>query len=166
MESVDNPDLKSGARNRVGVQIPPPPPGGESMNNKMCGNCMKYHSGCEESGYKLTDPACESYVPAKWMDVPEAKADKMKPHPSYVPAEIIKAVMRIREYGTAKYGSPDNWRQVSLERYHDAFLRHVLAMWNDPYSVDDESGFLHLEHVCCNAAFMLELMKEEREQKG
>ena len=139
--------------------------GMSEMSNKMCGNCRKYHSGCEETGYRLTDDSCDSYVPSKGSEEPEAKADQMKPHPTYVPVEIINAVMRIREYGTQKYHDPNNWRKVSLERYHDAFLRHVLAMWNDPYSVDDESGFLHLEHVCCNAAFMLELMKEEGEEK-
>lgn len=135
---------------------------------RICGNCYKYHAGCEQSGYRTTDSACESFVPMNFTntktEAPVAKSDGGKPHPTYVPVEIINAVMRIREYGTQKYGSPDNWRKVSLERYHDAFLRHVLAMWNDPYSVDDESGFLHLEHVCCNAAFMLELMKEEREK--
>ena len=36
-------------------------------------------------------------------------------------------------------------------------LRHVLACWNDPYSVDPESGLLHLEHIACNVAFMLAL---------
>ena len=85
----------------------------------------------------------------------EAKADKGKPHPSYVPVEIINAVMAVREYGTKKYGAPDNWKQVSAERYHDALLRHVLACWNNPYSVDPESGLLHLEHIACNVAFLL-----------
>ena len=41
-----------------------------------------------------------------------AKSDGGKPHPSYVPVEIIEAVMRVREYGTAKYGDPDNWTIV------------------------------------------------------
>ena len=90
----------------------------------------------------------------------EAKRDVGKPHPSYVPVELIKEVMAIREMGTAKYGSPDNWKKVSIERYHDAMLRHVLACWEDPFSVDDESGMLHLSHIACNVAFMLALHKE------
>jgi hypothetical protein len=90
----------------------------------------------------------------------EAKRDVGKPHPSYVPVELIKEVMAIREMGTAKYGSPDNWKKVSIERYHDAMLRHVLACWEDPFSVDDESGLLHLSHIACNVAFMLALHKE------
>ena len=87
----------------------------------------------------------------------EAKADGGKPHPSWVPPEIISAVMRVREYGTKKYGDPNNWRNVTADRYHDAMLRHVLACWVDPYAVDPESGLLHLEHIACNVAFLLEL---------
>lgn len=93
----------------------------------------------------------------------EAKADGGKPHPSYVPVEIIRAVMRVREYGTAKYGDPENWKAVSAERYHDAMLRHVLACWNDPYAVDPESGLLHLEHIACNIAFLLAIPRRAQD---
>lgn len=94
---------------------------------------------------------------------PGAKNDGGKPHPSYVPVEIIEAVMQVREYGTAKYGNPDNWRAVEPERYHDAMLRHVLACWNNPWAEDPESGLLHLEHIACNVAFLLALRKEVKE---
>ena len=90
----------------------------------------------------------------------QAKADQGKPHPSYCPVELIKGVVAVREHGTARYGDPDNWKQVEPERYHEALLRHVLAIWEDPYAVDPESGLLHLEHICCNAAFLLEMHKE------
>lgn len=90
-----------------------------------------------------------------------AKADTGKPHPSYVPVEIIEAVMRVREYGNAKYHDPDNWRTVEPERYHEAMLRHILRAWTDPYAVDLESGLMHIEHAACNIAFLLALKKEE-----
>ena len=32
-----------------------------------------------------------------------------------------------------------------------------------PYAVDPESGLLHLEHICCNAAFLLEMRKTPEE---
>ena len=87
-----------------------------------------------------------------------AKYDSEKPHPSYVPVEIIEGVMRVREYGHAKYGDQaDHWDQVEAKRYHQAMLRHVLACWNDPYSLDPESGLLHLEHIATNIAFLLAL---------
>ena len=97
------------------------------------------------------------------MDKPDqqAKADQGKPHPSYVPVALIEGVMAVREAGTKKYGDPDNWKQVEPERYHQAMLRHILAAWNDPYKVEPESGLLHIQHVACNIAFLLEMKKEE-----
>ena len=90
----------------------------------------------------------------------QPKADQGKPHPSLVPVALIEGVMAVREAGTKKYGDPDNWKQVEPERYWQALLRHTLAIWKDPYAVDPESGLLHLEHICCNAAFLLEMYKE------
>ena len=90
----------------------------------------------------------------------EAKDDRGKLRLSLVPPEIIKAVARVREYGTEKYHDPDNWRNVDAERYLTALLRHTLAVWNDPYKVDPESGLLHLEHIACNVAFLLQFHAE------
>ena len=42
----------------------------------------------------------------------QPKADKGKPHPSWVPVALIEGVMAVREVGTKKYGDPDNWKQV------------------------------------------------------
>lgn len=94
----------------------------------------------------------------------EAKADQGKPHPSYVPVEIIEAVMKVREFGTIKYKTPDNWKTVEPERYHDALLRHILRVWNDPWAVDMESGLLHLELAACNIAFLLAMKPKEEEK--
>ena len=91
----------------------------------------------------------------------QAKADQGKPHPSYVPVALIEGVMAVREYGNQKYHDPDNWKQVEPERYHQAMLRHILAAWNDPYKIDPESGLLHIQHVACNIAFLLEFYKED-----
>lgn len=97
------------------------------------------------------------------MDKPDqqAKADRGKPHPSYVPVALIEGVMAVREYGNQKYHDPDNWKQVEPERYHQAMLRHILAAWNDPYKIDPESGLPHIAHVATNIGFLLE-MKEEK----
>lgn len=91
----------------------------------------------------------------------KAKADAGKPKVSLVPMQIIFDIARIREYGVEKYGEEENWKSVSLERYHDAFLRHVLACADDLEKKDRESGLPHLHHAACNLAFILELMKEE-----
>lgn len=90
----------------------------------------------------------------------QAKADQGKPHPSYCPVELIKGVVAVREHGTAKYGDPENWRKVSADRYHEAILRHVLEIWEDPFAVDPDSGLYHLQHIATNIAFLLRMRKE------
>ena len=95
-------------------------------------------------------------------DEQEAKADSGKPRPSLVPPALIDGVMRIREFGTARYGDPNNWRNVDAERYHNALLRHILAMWEDWKAVDPDSGMPHLWHAACNIAFLMQYMEDEK----
>ena len=80
---------------------------------------------------------------------------------SLVPVSIIEAIRETRLYGYRKYGDTDNWKTVELERYHEALLRHTLAIWGDVRARDEESGLLHLSHMAVNIAFILELMKDE-----
>ena len=93
------------------------------------------------------------------MNKQEAKADAGKPRLALVPPAIIEAVGRVRTYGTEKYGTPENWRQVEPERYRDALMRHLCAYLRDHHACDEESGLPHLEHVACNVAFLLEMEK-------
>ena len=90
-----------------------------------------------------------------------AKADSGKPILSYVPKEIIFEIEKVRKFGVEKYKDPDNWKKVEMERYHEALLRHTLAIWNDINARDAESGLLHLSHIATNVAFLLEMMKEK-----
>lgn len=90
----------------------------------------------------------------------EAKADAGKPTLTLVPRQIIYSIERVRKYGVEKYHDPDNWRRVDADRYWGALIRHVLAAWYNYRAVDAESGLMHLEHIACNAAFILELIKE------
>ena len=68
------------------------------------------------------------------------KSDAGKPRLSLVPTEIINCISRVREFGVKKYPDPDSWRRVSVDRYHDALFRHVIAYIENPSSVDAESG--------------------------
>ena len=102
----------------------------------------------------------ESVKKAKGNDQ-EAKADDGKPILSLVPKQIIYEIEKTRSYGVKKYKDPDNWKRVELERYHQALLRHTLAVWDDIHARDKESGLLHLSHIATNVAFMLELMKDK-----
>ena len=86
----------------------------------------------------------------------EAKADQGKVRPTLVPASLVWAVAKIREYGCAKYGSPDNWKKVEPQRYRDALYRHLLAYFSGEQN-DPESGLPHLHHAACNIAFLIEL---------
>lgn len=96
------------------------------------------------------------------MNNQEVKADYGKPKCSLVPSEIVRCIARIREYGTAKYKDPENWKNVEVERYRDAMYRHMLSYIDDPNGLDEESGFPHLWHIACNVAFLCELEKGDK----
>lgn len=87
----------------------------------------------------------------------EAKADSGKPRLTLVPPRIIWDIAAVREYGTAKYKDPENWRKVSPQRYRDAAFRHFMRYLATPHGVDEESGLPHLWHCATNIAFLCEL---------
>ena len=88
------------------------------------------------------------------------KADSGKPQLTLVPRQILFDIARVREYGTKKYGDPDNWKEVEIQRYRDAAFRHFMAYLDDPQGLDEESGLPHLSHLACNIAFLCELEQE------
>lgn len=87
----------------------------------------------------------------------QAKADEGKAQLTLVPRRIIWDIASIRMYGNKKYGDPENWKQVEIERYRDAAFRHFLAYLDDPSGVDEESGLSHLWHLATNIAFLCEM---------
>ena len=91
----------------------------------------------------------------------DAKADSGKPNLSLVPKQIIYEIEKVRSFGVKKYKDPDNWKKVEIKRYHEALLRHTLAVWEDINARDKESGLLHLSHIATNVAFILEVMNEK-----
>lgn len=136
-----------------------------------CDNCRYEDFGRDE--YPCSK--CEFNVgwtvpPSEWVQkdieqkptkLPGAKDSTGKLKLSEVPPEIIRAIAKIREYGNKKYADPENWRKLSITVFHEALLRHALAMWEDAYAVDDESGLPALWHLACNAAFLCALMEED-----
>lgn len=103
------------------------------------------------------DDLPSTYLPK----LPGAKSVEGKLVLKYVPPELITAVARVREYGNQKYMTAENWKDVDPEKFHDAMLRHVLAMWVDWKSVDPESGLPHLWHLMCNGAFLCAFLEGE-----
>lgn len=95
------------------------------------------------------------------MNDQNAKQDAGKPDLTLVPRQIIWDIAEVRGYGVQKYpnGGPENWRQVEIQRYRAALLRHLMKYLDDPQSVDEESGLLHRKHMECNMAFIAELEK-------
>lgn len=96
----------------------------------------------------------------------EAKADAGKPRLTLVPPRIIWEIATVREFGTAKYHDPENWRTVEPDRLWAACTRHIVAAWNDYRATDADSGLLHLAHAATNIAFLLQIIGEEDQTDG
>ena len=99
---------------------------------------------------------CGRYVALGTPDQ-TAKQDAGKLQLTLTPTQIIRDIAAVRMYGNKKYGSADNWKNVSPQRFRDAFFRHWLAYVDDPKSIDAESGLPHLWHAACNLAFLCEM---------
>lgn len=113
--------------------------------------------GCEVDGRYFAEgkkPKAEEPAPAQ-----EAKADAGKERLTLVPMQIIWDIAKVREFGNAKYGDPNNWKRVEPERYREAAFRHFLKYIDDPLGVDEESGLPHRFHLECNLAFLAEMEK-------
>ena len=132
----------------------------------------KQLKGCEDAFKKLCEARAREYdremintssETKKAQDEAEmgsdqtAKADAGKLQITLVPRQIIRDIAKVRMYGNMKYKDPDNWKQVSKERYRDAMCRHMLAYLDDPKGVDEESGLTHLAHLATNVAFLCEM---------
>lgn len=131
---------------------------------------------CADCGKEITDTyyfidyygdvICSECLPhhtlsASNKENQSAKADSGKPTLSLVPKQIIYEIEKVRSFGVKKYKDPNNWKRVEIERYHQALLRHTLAVWEDINARDKESGLLHLSHIACNVAFLLEMMNDK-----
>jgi hypothetical protein len=109
----------------------------------------------------------KEYIAEKHLQMDEeppdqqAKADAGKLKLCMVPREIIRNIAVVREYGNRKYGDPENWRTVEIDRYRNAAFRHWLAYLDDPQGCDEDSGLPHLWHLACNIAFLCEMEAED-----
>jgi hypothetical protein len=92
------------------------------------------------------------------MNKQEAKADAGKLEIDLVPVQMVRDAAEVRMYGNRKYGDPNNWKRVELRRYINAMLRHTLSFWQNPKSVDEESGIPHYKHAVCNWAFICAML--------
>lgn len=86
-----------------------------------------------------------------------------------LPMDLIEKIVEVYHFGAKKYGA-NTWKQLEdgEQRYKAALLRHLVEHDKNELR-DNESGLLHMQHVCWNAIAMLyfaiqkenELKKEE-----
>ena len=93
------------------------------------------------------------------------KLDKDKPRLDLVPPDAIIAIGEIMTYGIKKY-EEGNWKKVELYRYRAALCRHLVEYLREPQGLDEESGYPHLWHLICNAAFLCELEGLNESNRG
>lgn len=137
------------------------------MSEKTCINCGLYERLIDRNT-SMPDEClrCDVHTHSSWRPREEhqddlaAKTDNGKVRPTLVPAGLIEAVAAVREYGCRKYHDPENWRKVAAHRYRDALYRHWLAYLKGEIK-DPESGLPHLWHIATNAAFLIELERDE-----
>jgi len=133
--------------------------------SSLCFKCFRFdpaRRACtEDKGIDVRNvETCGEFLGSVEPDQ-TAKADKGKARITLVPMDIVWAIAAVREFGTAKYKDPDNWKRVDPQRFRDAMARHMLRYLDDPHGVDDESGLPHLWHALCNGAFLCVLDKRE-----
>lgn len=79
-------------------------------------------------------------------------------------ANALEAVNRVLHWGCNERQLPypeTGWKDVPLDKYKQALLRHQSEWMKDPMSLDDESGKLHLAHMATNALILLQRWPEE-----
>jgi hypothetical protein len=85
-----------------------------------------------------------------------------KPRYSLIDYASLESLVRVLEFGEAKYGR-DNWKLgLSKESVMDSLIRHI-AKLNDGEELDSESNLPHIGHAMCNLMF-LEYYKRNEKQ--
>lgn len=87
------------------------------------------------------------------------KAGKMDP--ALIPFNAIKEIVKIREFGNAKY-SNDTIYLVPPRDLLDAAFRHIMAIYldrdNGLFTLDNESNMPHISHALTNLAAIVEIL--------
>ena len=82
------------------------------------------------------------------------KHDEGKPRYDLVPPEALDALSRVLTFGASKYAAR-NWEKgMDWGRVFGAMMRHAWSWWRGEHK-DPETGYSHLWHVLCCAAFLV-----------
>lgn len=81
-----------------------------------------------------------------------------------VPWDIVFEFACVLSFGAQEY-KPNNWKSVEDQRnrYFAAMMRHVID-WFSVDECDPKTGYHHLAHALCNAAFLHWFDSEEGQQ--
>jgi Domain of unknown function (DUF5664) len=79
--------------------------------------------------------------------------------------KAIEEIARVATFGAIKY-SDNSWKDVDNKekRYKDALARHIIAYFDEPSGLDEESKLLHLAHVGWNVLALLQIKLTENKQ--
>lgn len=86
----------------------------------------------------------------------EHKQTTGKPQWHLLQYPAIEQIVKVREFGVAKYGTENGWQNVPHIDYLDAAMRHLTAIMKGE-ETDPESGLPHAAHLACNAMFLMEV---------
>ena len=116
---------------------------------EYCGEPLAAHaSGSNQCRAKPKSPVAE--VTAHQA----VKHDDGKPRYDLVPPEALDALSRVLTFGASKY-SERNWEKgMDWGRVFGAMMRHAWAWWRGE-NTDPETGYSHLWHALCCAAFLV-----------
>lgn len=88
------------------------------------------------------------------------KHDSDKLRYSLLPWLALKEVVKVLEFGAAKY-SVNNWQKIEPQRYIDAAMRHLIAIMEGEW-LDEESQLPHAAHCVCCLLFLMWIKLNEK----
>lgn len=68
--------------------------------------------------------------------------------------EFVKEMLRVRRFGSEKYGAWDWQKGRMYSEYFDPAQRHINKWFFERDQRDDESGLHHLAHAAVNLMFL------------
>lgn len=100
-------------------------------------------------------------------DSQKVKRDAGKARLSLVNPLIMYAISKTREFGILKYKDRpiDSWKSLSMNRVHEALLRHTASMQEDVWATDEETGLPSVWHVAFNCMVIIYLMWVKHPEK-
>jgi len=131
----------------------------KDKEENILGYAYKYNSGMLMIAMNKGNVILAEEAPK----ISEFKDTKDKPRLGYVYRSFLNAVTAVREFGAKKYQNPNTWRQVPMDDYYHALMRHVSAMMDARFNpesretlIDAESGIRHAAHAACNLMYIIE----------